>query len=68
MTSELTYRIVVSGELGGWLAHYLGGATIAAADGHTTISGRLERPRELHDLTVALCDLGLEIESAKLIA
>ena len=67
MTVEQSYRIVVDGELGGWLAHYVGDATIQAANGITTITGSLEDPNELPALMQTLCDLGLEIESASLL-
>ena len=64
MTVGHTYRIVVDGEVGGWLARYLGDATIDAGNGITTISGSVEDPNELRTLTEKLCDLGLEIASA----
>jgi len=64
MTVVHTYRIVVDGEVGGWLARYLGDATIAAGDGITTITGSVEDPDGLRALTEKLCDLGLEIASA----
>jgi hypothetical protein len=64
MTVGHTYRIVVDGEVGGWLARYLGDATIDAGHGITTISGSVEDPNELRALTEKLCDLGLEIASA----
>jgi hypothetical protein len=67
MTSEQSYRIVVDGELGGWLERYVGDATIEAAKGITTITGFLQDPSELQSLTRALCDLGLEIDSATLL-
>ena len=67
MTAEQSYRIVVAGELGGWLAGYVGDATIEAANGMTTIAGSLHDPRQLQALTETLCDLGLEIESAALL-
>ncbi len=67
MTVEQSYRIVVAGELGGWLAHHVGGATIEAANGTTTIAGSLQDPNQLQALTQTLCDLGLEIESATLL-
>lgn len=66
MTTETSYRIVVGGELGSWLGHHVGDATIEAANGVTTITGRLRDPNDLHTLTKALCDLGLEIVSATL--
>ena len=62
-----TYRIVVDGEVGGWLGRYLGDATIDAADGTTTIGGSVQDPNELRALTEKLCDLGLEIASARLL-
>jgi hypothetical protein len=67
MTVGHTYRIVVDGEVGGWLARYLGDATIDAADGTTTIAGSVQDPNELRTLTEKLCDLGLEIASATLL-
>lgn len=67
MTAEQSYRIVVAGELGGWLVRYVGDATIESADGMTTIAGSLQDPRQLQALTETLWDLGLEIESATLL-
>ena len=67
MTVAHAYRIVVDGEFGSWLAHYVGDATIEAADGITTIRGSLRDPNELRALAEKLCDLGLEIASAKLL-
>ena len=67
MTVGHTYRIVVEGEVGGWLARYLGDATIDAANGITTIAGSTQDPNELRTLTEKLCDLGLEIASATLL-
>lgn len=67
MTVGHAYRIVVDGEFGGWLAHYVGDGTIEAANGVTTISGSLQDPKELQDLTDTLWDLGLEIASATLL-
>ena len=67
MTATHTYRIVVDGELGGWLGRYLGDATIEASDGITTIGGSVRDPSELRALTEKLCDLGLEIASATLL-
>ena len=67
MTAAQRYRIVVSGELGSWLAPFVGDATIEAANGVTTITGRLRDPNELNALTKQLGDLGLEIEIATLI-
>jgi hypothetical protein len=67
MTATHTYRIVVDGEVGGWLASYLGDATIDAANGSTTIAGSVQDPNELRALTEKLCDLGLEIASATLL-
>jgi hypothetical protein len=67
MTAGHTYRIVVDGEVGGWLARYLGDATIDAANGTTTIAGSVQDPKELPALTEKLCDLGLEIASARLL-
>jgi len=67
MTVEQSYSIVVAGELGGWLAHHVGDATIEAANGTTTIAGSLQDPNQLQALTQTLCDLGLEIESATLL-
>ena len=64
MTVGHTYRIVVDGEVGGWLARYLGDATIDAGNGITTIAGSVDDPNELRALTEKLCDLGLEIASA----
>ena len=64
MTVGHTYRIVVDGEVGGWLARYLGDATIDAGNGITTIAGSVEDPTEVRALTEKLCDLGLEIASA----
>ena len=64
MTVVHTYRIVVDGEVGGWLARYLGDATIDAGNGITTITGSVEDPDDLRALTEKLCDLGLEIASA----
>jgi len=67
VTVEQPYRIVVVGELGDWLEHYVGAATIEAAQGVTTITGSLHDPNELQTLTKELCDLGLEIERATLL-
>ncbi len=67
MTATHTYRIVVDGELGGWLGRYLGDATIEAANGVTTIAGSVQDPNELRTLTEKLCDLGLDIASATLL-
>ena len=67
MTVTHSYRIVVDGEVGGWLGRYLGDATIDAANGITTIAGSVEDPNELRALTEKLCDLGLEIASAKVL-
>lgn len=67
MTAEQAYRIVVVGELGGWLEHYVGAATIDAVGGFTTITGFLRDPSELHALTKELSDLGLDIECATLL-
>ncbi len=67
MTAGHTYRIVVDGEVGGWLARYMGDATIDAANGTTTIAGSVQDPNELRALTEKLCDLGLEIASARLL-
>ena len=67
MTVGHTYRIVVDGEVGGWLARYLGDATIDAANGITTIAGSVQDPNEFPALTEKLCDLGLEIASATLL-
>jgi hypothetical protein len=67
MTGGHTYRIVVDGEVGGWLARYLGDATIDATNGITTIEGSVQDPNESPALTEKLCDLGLEIESATLL-
>jgi hypothetical protein len=67
MKVEHSYRIVVAGELGGWLARYVGDATIESANGITTIAGSLHDPSQLQALTETLCDLGLEIESAALL-
>jgi hypothetical protein len=67
MTAGHTYRIVVDGEIGGWLARYLGNATIDAANGVTTIAGSVQDPNELPALTEKLCDLGLEVASATLL-
>ena len=67
MTPEQSYRIVVDGELGGWLAHYVGDATIEAANGTTTITGSFKDPNELPAVMKRLCDLGLEIEIATLL-
>ena len=67
MTVGRTYRIVVDGEVGGWLARYLGDATIDAGNGITTIAGSVQDPNELRALTEKLCDLGLEIASARLL-
>jgi len=67
MTATHSYRIVVDGEFGGWLARYLGDATIEAANGITTIAGSVQDPNELRALTEKLCDLGLEIESATVV-
>jgi hypothetical protein len=67
MTVEQSYRIVVDGELGGWLASHVGDATIEAANGSTTIEGSLQDPQALRVLTQTLCDLGLEIRSATLL-
>jgi hypothetical protein len=66
MRAKKPYRIVVDGELGSWLGHHVGDATIEAANGVTTITGHLRDPNELQALTKILCDLGLEIESATL--
>ena len=60
MTAEQSYRIVVVGELGDWLEHYVGAATVEAAGGVTTITGFLRDPSELHALTKELTDLGLD--------
>ena len=51
MTATHTYRIVVDGEVGGWLGRYLGDATIDAANGITTIAGSVQDPNELRALT-----------------
>ena len=67
MTGEQSYRIIVDGELGGWLASHVGDATIEAANGSTAIEGSLHDPQELRVLTERLCDLGLEIRSATLL-
>jgi hypothetical protein len=67
MTSEQAYRIIVDGEFGEWLAHYVGDATLDAADGITTIVGVVKGPNELHTLSAALWDMGLEIKSARLL-
>ena len=67
MTATHTYRIVVDGEFGDWLGRYVGDATIEAADGITTIGGSVRDPNELRALAEKLCDLGLEIASAKLL-
>jgi hypothetical protein len=67
MTVGNAYRIVVDGEFGGWLSHYVGDATITAANGVTTIGGSVQDPNEFRVLTETLCDLGLEIASAKLL-
>jgi hypothetical protein len=67
MAATHPYRIVVDGEVGGWLERYLGDATIDAANGKTTIGGSVRDPNELRALTEKLCDLGLEIASAKLL-
>ena len=67
MTVGHSYRIVVDGEVGGWLGRYLGDATIDAANGITTIAGSVQDPTELRALTEKLCDLGLEIASARLL-
>ena len=67
MTATHTYRIVVDGEVGGWLGRYLGDATIDAGNGITTIAGSVQDPNELRALTEKLCDLGLEIASATLL-
>lgn len=67
MTATHTYRIVVDGEVGGWLGRYLGDATIDAGNGVTTIAGSVQDPNELRALTEKLCDLGLEIASATLL-
>lgn len=67
MTAERSYRVVVVGELGDWLAPFVGDATIDAAEGITTITGALRDPSELQALTKTLWDLGLEIESATLL-
>jgi hypothetical protein len=67
MTVGNAYRIVVDGEFGGWLSHYVGDATIKASDGVTTIGGSVQDPNEFRALTETLCDLGLEIASATLI-
>lgn len=67
MAAEQPYRIVVVGELGDWLEHYVGAATIEAAGGLTTITGFLRDPSELYALTKALTDLGLDIERATLL-
>jgi hypothetical protein len=67
MTLRHTYRIVVDGEVGGWLGRYLGDATIDAANGITTIVGSVQDPNEFPALTEKLCDLGLEIASATLL-
>ena len=67
MTVGHTYRIVVDGEVGGWLGRYLGDATIDAGNGITTIGGSVRDPNELRALTEKLCDLGLEIASATLL-
>jgi hypothetical protein len=67
MTGGHTYRIVVDGEVGAWLARYLGDATIDAANGITTIAGSVQDPNELQALTEKLCDLGLDIASATLL-
>ena len=50
MTVAHTYRIVVDGEVGDWLARYLGVATIDAGNGITTISGSVDDPNELERL------------------
>jgi hypothetical protein len=67
VTGEQAYRIVIDGELGGWLAHYVGGATVTAAHGTTTIVGLVGGPSEFAALARVLSDLGLEIESAALL-
>ena len=67
MTVGHTYRIVVDGEVGGWLGRYLGDATIDAGNGITTIGGSVRDPNELRSLTEKLCDLGLEVASATLL-
>jgi hypothetical protein len=67
MTVVHSYRIVVDGEVGGWLARYLGDATIDAGNGITTIVGPVEDPKELRALAEKLCDLGLEIASAMVV-
>ena len=67
MTVAHAYRIVVDGEFGSWLAHYVGDATIEAANGVTTIAGSVQDPNELRVLTEMLCDLGLEIASARML-
>jgi hypothetical protein len=67
MTATHAYRIVVDGEVGGWLARYVGDATIDAANGITTIGGSVRDPNELRVLTEKLCDLGLEVASATLL-
>ena len=68
MTAEQSYRIVVVGELGDWLEHHVGAATVEAAAGFTTITGFLQDPSELQALTKELSDLGLEIERATLLS
>jgi hypothetical protein len=67
MTAERFYRVVVTGELGGWLASFVGDATVETGNGTTTITGHMDDPNELHALTKRLCDLGLEIEIVTLI-
>ena len=67
MATEQAYRIVIDGEVGSWLARYVGGATVTAADGSTAIVGIVGDPSEFASLAGVLTDLGLEIDSAALL-
>ena len=67
MNSTLRIRITVRGRLGGRLAAAFDGMTLVRHPGATELVGEVVDQAQLHGLLARVRDLGLELESVRVV-
>lgn len=65
--AELTYRVIVKGELSDKLAITFPGMALTRGDGNTALTGALRDQAQLQGLLQRVSDLGLTLLEAKAI-
>jgi hypothetical protein len=65
---DLTYQLVIRGELDERFGHLFEGMQIKCAEGTTVLAGRVRDQAKLHGLIGQIEDLGLELVSIRQVA